>query len=110
MVKNLPANAGDMLSISRISRLGGSPGTGNGNQFQYSCLEIPMDRRTTGGLQSVYGVAESQTRLSTHIHAQLLKFLQLFIRVMQLTFMQHIFIRNLTLTGCFHRYYIILFL
>ena len=41
MVKNLPANAGDM---GLIPGLGRSPGKGNGNPLQYSCLENPMDR------------------------------------------------------------------
>ena len=40
-VKNLPANAGDMGSISGSGR---SPGEGNGYQLQYSCLENSMDR------------------------------------------------------------------
>ena len=42
MVKNLPANAVD---VGLISGLGRFPGEGNGNPFQYSCLENPMDRR-----------------------------------------------------------------
>ena len=41
MVKNLPANAGD---IGSIPRSGKSPGEGNGNLLQYSCLENPTDR------------------------------------------------------------------
>ena len=41
MVKNLPANAGDM---GLISGLGRSPEEGNGNQLQYSCLGNPIDR------------------------------------------------------------------
>ena len=40
MVKILPANAGDVGSISEIGR---SPGEGNGNTLQYSCLGNPMD-------------------------------------------------------------------
>ena len=59
MVKNLPANAGDPDSIPGSGR---SPGEGNRNPFQYSCLENSMDR---GAWQAtVYGVAKSQTRLS----------------------------------------------
>ena len=49
MVKNLPANAGDAGSIPGSGR---SPGGGNGNPFQYSCLENSMDRGA-GGLQSM---------------------------------------------------------
>ena len=41
MVKNLPANAGD---VGLISGLGRSPGGGNSNPLQYSCLENPIDR------------------------------------------------------------------
>ena len=39
--KNLPANAGDTGSVPG---LGGLPGEGKGNAFQYSCLGNPMDR------------------------------------------------------------------
>ena len=41
VVKNPSANAGDMGSVPEQ---GGSPGEGNGNPLQYSCLENPMDR------------------------------------------------------------------
>ena len=41
VVKNLPANAGDVASIPGLGR---SPGEGNGNPLQYSCLENPMDK------------------------------------------------------------------
>ena len=43
MVKNLPANAGDLRDISSVPELGRSPGEGRGNALQYSCLENPMD-------------------------------------------------------------------
>ena len=43
VVKNLPANAGDMVLIPGPGR---SLGEGNGNPLQYSCLENPMDRGT----------------------------------------------------------------
>ena len=57
MVKNPPANARDTGSIPRSGR---SPGEGNGNPLQYSCLENPIDR---GAWQAtVYGVIkESDT-------------------------------------------------
>ena len=57
MVKNLPANAGDM---GLIPDLGRSPGEGNGSPLQYSCLGNPMDR---GAWQAtVHGVTkESDT-------------------------------------------------
>ena len=60
MVKNPPANAGDVGSIPGSGK---SPGGGNGNPFQYSCLENPMDRETWRA--TVHGVTQSQTRLST---------------------------------------------
>ena len=45
-----------------VPGLGRSPGEGNGNPLEYSCLENPMDR---GAWQAtVHGVAMSQTRLS----------------------------------------------
>ena len=52
-------NAGDLGSIPGSGR---SPGEGNGNPLQYSCLENPMD----GGAwkATVHGVAKSRTRLS----------------------------------------------
>ena len=43
LVNNLPANAGDM---GLIPELGRPPGEGNGNPFQYSCLENAMARET----------------------------------------------------------------
>ena len=44
VVKNPPANAGDIRDLGSIPGLGRSPGGGNGNPLQYSCLENPMDR------------------------------------------------------------------
>ena len=44
--KNLPANAGDTRDVGLIPGLGRSPRVGNGNSFQYSCLENLMDRGT----------------------------------------------------------------
>ena len=40
-VKNLPAGAGDLRASGSIPGSGRSPGEGNGNLIQYSCLEIP---------------------------------------------------------------------
>ena len=58
-------NAGDPGSIPGS---GSSPGEGNGNPLQYSCLENPMDGRTWWA--TVHGVAKSRTRLSelTSLH------------------------------------------
>ena len=44
MVKNPPANKGDVREAGLIPGLGSSPGGGHGNPFQCSCLESPMDR------------------------------------------------------------------
>ena len=44
VVKNLPANAGDVGDPGLIPGLGRSPVEGNGNLLQYSCLENPMER------------------------------------------------------------------
>ena len=46
MVKNPPASAGDARDVHSIPGLGRSPGGGNGNSLQYSCLENTMDRGT----------------------------------------------------------------
>ena len=53
VVKNLPANAGDAGSIPGLAR---SPGGGNGNPLQYSCLENPMDRGAWWAI--VHGVSK----------------------------------------------------
>ena len=58
-VKASARNAGDLGSIPGSGR---SPGEGNGNPLQYSCLENPMDRGAWWA--TVYGVAKSRTRLS----------------------------------------------
>ena len=57
-VKNPAANAGDLGSIPGSGR---SPGEGNGNPLQYSCLENPMDEGAWGA--TVHGVTKSWTRL-----------------------------------------------
>ena len=62
MVKNLPANAGDTEDTGSIPRSGRSPGEGNGNPLQYSCLENPMDRG--GWWATVHGSQKSPVRLS----------------------------------------------
>ena len=62
VVKTLPANAGDVGEACSISGSGRSPGGGNGNPLQYSCLGNPMDR---GAWQAtVYGITKSWTPLS----------------------------------------------
>ena len=44
VVKNLPANSGDIRVMGSIPEWGRPPGVENGNPLQYSCLENPMDR------------------------------------------------------------------
>ena len=56
MVKNSPANTGDIKDTGSIPGLGRYPGEGHGNSLQYSCLENCMDR---GAWAIVPGVAES---------------------------------------------------
>ena len=58
-VKVSAFNAGD---LGLIPGLGRSPGEGNGNPLQNSCLENPMDREAWWA--TVHGVAESWTQLS----------------------------------------------
>ena len=59
MVKASAYKAGDLGSIPVSGR---SPGEGNGNPLQYSCLENPMDRGAWWA--AVHGVTKSQTQLS----------------------------------------------
>ena len=68
MVKNWPANEGDITDKSWIAGSGRSPGGGNGNPLQCSCLENPMDRGAWWA--TVHGVTKSWTRLKQlSIHA-----------------------------------------
>ena len=59
VVKNSPANAGDISDASSIPGSGRSPGGGHGNSLQYSCLENPMDRGAWWA--TVHGVTRSRT-------------------------------------------------
>ena len=59
VVKNPPANAEAAGDIGSILGLGRSPGGGNGNPLQYSCLENPMDREAWWA--TVLGVTKGQT-------------------------------------------------
>ena len=79
-LKKLPANAENVGSIPGSGR---SPGGGNGNPLQYSCLKISTDR---GALQDiVHGVAKSQFLLSDWVRMQAqysvnyMRYIQLFI-------------------------------
>ena len=72
VVKNSPANAGDVRDVGSAPGLGRSPGGGHGNPLQCSCLENPVN---WGAWQAaVHGVAKSWARLSNftftfHFHA-----------------------------------------
>ena len=70
VVKNPLANAGDAWDVDSIPGLGRSPGMGNSNLLQYSCLKNSMDR---GAWQATaLGISKSRTwlsvRASTHTH------------------------------------------
>jgi len=62
VVKNPPANAGDVRNVGSIPGLEKFPGGGHGNPLQYSCLENPVDREAWPGV--VHGVTKSRIRLS----------------------------------------------
>ena len=63
VVKNPPANAGDIGVVGLIPGLGRFPGGGNGNPLQYSCLENAMDR---GARQATaHGATELDTTEAT---------------------------------------------
>ena len=71
VIKNLPANAGDLRDAGLTPGLGRSPGGGHGNPLQYSCLENPMDRGAWRA--TVHGASRIWTwlkRLSTHTQAR----------------------------------------
>ena len=58
MVKNPPANAGDTGDLGLIPEWGKSPGVGNSNPLQYSCMENVMDQGVWWAM--VHGVAKSR--------------------------------------------------
>ena len=60
--KEPTCNVGDTGGVDSIPGSGRSPGGGNGNPLQYSCLEHPMDRGAWWA--KVHGVTKSQTQLS----------------------------------------------
>ena len=72
MVKNPPANAGDIRDMGLIPGSGSSSGEGPGNLLHYSCLENLLDRGAwQATVHTVITVAKSQTqlkRLSMHVY------------------------------------------
>ena len=71
MAKNLPTNAGVARGRGLIPGLRASPGEGNGNLLQYSCLETSMDRGVWW--TAIHRVTKIWTQLSTHAHVPLLE-------------------------------------
>ena len=67
VVKNLPANTGGTRDSGSILRSGKSPGVGNGNPLQHSCLENSMDRVSLAGY-SPWGRKELDTTEQQHVH------------------------------------------
>ena len=72
MVKNPPANTGDMRDMGSIPGLGRSPGGGPGNPLQNSCLKNPHGEKSLAGYSpwghkesDTWGHKESTERLST---------------------------------------------
>ena len=61
VVKDLSASAGDIRDMGLIPGSGSSPGGGNGNSSQYSCLKNPIDRGVRQA--TVHRVTKSQTQL-----------------------------------------------
>ena len=69
MVKILPANVGDIRDRGSISGPGRSPGGGNGNKLQCSCLENPQGQRSLEGYSPwSHKVSDMTERLSTTQH------------------------------------------
>ena len=68
MVQNPPANAGDAGLIPGFEDAGRSPGEGNGNLMQYSCLGNPMDREAWQA--QVCGVTRVRHNLETEKQQQ----------------------------------------
>ena len=74
MVKNLPANSGDVKDTGSVPGLGRSPGEGHVSPLQYSCLKNPMDREAWWA--TIHGVTKSQTRLkrlTTHARVEVVR-------------------------------------
>ena len=98
VVRNPPANAGDLRDTGLIPVSGRSPGGRHGNPLRFSCLENPMDRGAWGA--TVHGIAKSwkgrlkQLSICTHppTHTHILKGLSLLLFLKTLRPSQHPFI------------------
>ena len=81
VVKNLPANAGDIRDLGLIPGLGRSPGEGKGYPLQYSGLENSMDC-------IVHGVTESRTQLSDFLFPKSLQIVTVAIKLKDPCFLE----------------------
>ena len=72
LVKKLPASSGDTTDIGSVPGSGRSPGEGNGNPLQYSCLENSMDRGAW--LATVHGITKSWAQLNAHAQIKIVKY------------------------------------
>ena len=70
VVKNLPANAGDLRDVGLIPESWRPPGGGHGNALQYSFLENPMDRSLAGDSSWGYRIGHYWNELA-HMHVSL---------------------------------------
>ena len=74
MVKNPPANAGDIRDVGSTPGSGSSPGGGHGNPLQCSCLENPMDRGACGlesmGSQRAANNWANLARMHAHVYCE----------------------------------------
>ena len=68
MVKNPPANVRDSGDTGSTPGLGGFPREGNGNPFQCSCLENPMDQRSLAGYRPQGRKELDMTEETHHAH------------------------------------------
>ena len=71
VIKNPPASSGDVGDTGSIPGLGRSPGEGNGNSLQYSCLENFMDRKAWQA--TVQGVAKGLIQVNMYVYTSFLK-------------------------------------
>ena len=63
LIKNLPASVGDTRDMGLIPGSGRSPGVGNGNPLQYSCLENSMDR---GAWEAIVHGGHQESDMTEH--------------------------------------------
>ena len=75
VVKNPPANAGDVRDAGSLPGSGRSPGGGDGNPLQCSCLENLMDRGDWWA--TVHRVTKNRTQLSNQVQLELVKLVSL---------------------------------